>query len=278
MWSFHGQSSSFSRVSLMRSPAIITSVLHVFWLSVLISVSVVLLFHKSSYQMNLSTWRHQSCSVQFLLNEITISCCQRLTVSLSLRVFRYYRGTHGVIVVYDVTSAESFVNVKRWLHEINQNCDDVCRILGERAPSTVRKKNRHCWHFVSRKSEELSPAWFRLSSLRLSHLRNLFLFSVGNKNDDPNSKVVETTDAQKFAEQMGINLFETSAKENINVEEVTRTVSLVCLQTNASCVCVEASGICLVCRAAQLNTWIRECVWMLCYACWWADCVRYFLD
>lgn len=45
-------------------------------------------------------------------------------------------------------------------------------------------------------------------------------FSVGNKNDDPNSKVVETTDAQKFAEQMGINLFETSAKENINVEEV----------------------------------------------------------
>ncbi len=44
--------------------------------------------------------------------------------------FRYYRGTHGVIVVYDVTSAESFVNVKRWLHEINQNCDDVCQILG----------------------------------------------------------------------------------------------------------------------------------------------------
>ncbi|MBN3282238.1 RAB35 protein, partial [Polyodon spathula] len=84
----------------------------------------------------------------------------------------YYRGTHGVIVVYDVTSAESFVNVKRWLHEINQNCDDVCRIL------------------------------------------------VGNKNDDPQSKVVETNDAQKFAEQMGIHLFETSAKENLNVEEM----------------------------------------------------------
>nr|XP_035937862.1 ras-related protein Rab-35 isoform X1 [Halichoerus grypus] len=83
----------------------------------------------------------------------------------------YYRGTHGVIVVYDVTSAESFVNVKRWLHEINQNCDDVCRIL------------------------------------------------VGNKNDDPERKVVETEDAYKFAGQMGIQLFETSAKENVNVEE-----------------------------------------------------------
>ena len=46
-------------------------------------------------------------------------------------IFRYYRGTHGVIVVYDVQSAESFVNVKRWLHEIEQNCDSVNRILGK---------------------------------------------------------------------------------------------------------------------------------------------------
>lgn len=33
-------------------------------------------------------------------------------------------------MVYDVTSGESFANVKRWLHEIEQNCDVVNRILG----------------------------------------------------------------------------------------------------------------------------------------------------
>jgi len=43
---------------------------------------------------------------------------------------------------------------------------------------------------------------------------------VGNKNDCPERKVVETEDAEKFAQQMNIRLFETSAKENINVEEV----------------------------------------------------------
>lgn len=43
---------------------------------------------------------------------------------------------------------------------------------------------------------------------------------VGNKNDAPDRKVVLTEDAQRFADQMNIQLFETSAKDNINVEEV----------------------------------------------------------
>lgn len=95
----------------------------------------------------------------------------------------YYRGTHGVIVVYDVSSGESFANVKRWLHEIDANCDVVNRIL------------------------------------------------VGNKNDDPDRKVVLTEDARRFADQMGIQLFETSAKDNINVEEMFRSVTTLVLKS-----------------------------------------------
>uniref|UniRef100_UPI00398F5462 ras-related protein Rab-35-like n=1 Tax=Pristiophorus japonicus TaxID=55135 RepID=UPI00398F5462 len=96
---------------------------------------------------------------------------------------RYYRNTHGVIIVYDVTNPESFVNVKRWLHEISQNCDTVSKIL------------------------------------------------VGNKNEDPSRRQVEFADAKRFSEQMGIRLFETSAKENTNVEEMFNAVTFMVLKS-----------------------------------------------
>lgn len=55
-------------------------------------------------------------------------------------------------------------------------------------------------------------------------------FSVGNKNDDPDRKVVITEDAQRFAQQMDIELFETSAKDNIRVEEMFLSITRQVLQ------------------------------------------------
>eukprot|EP00008_Paramoeba_atlantica_P014725 CAMPEP_0201474902 /NCGR_PEP_ID=MMETSP0151_2-20130828/386_1 /ASSEMBLY_ACC=CAM_ASM_000257 /TAXON_ID=200890 /ORGANISM="Paramoeba atlantica, Strain 621/1 / CCAP 1560/9" /LENGTH=204 /DNA_ID=CAMNT_0047854839 /DNA_START=165 /DNA_END=779 /DNA_ORIENTATION=- len=42
----------------------------------------------------------------------------------------YYRGAHGIIVVYDISDSVSFNNVKQWLQEIDRYaCESVTKLL-----------------------------------------------------------------------------------------------------------------------------------------------------
>ncbi|KAJ3440158.1 small gtp binding protein rab8 [Anaeramoeba flamelloides] len=83
----------------------------------------------------------------------------------------YYRGTKGIILVYDITNVETFNNIKSWVKEIDTYGENV---------------------------------------------ENLLL--VGNKNDLESKRQVTTKMGQKLAEELGVAFFETSAKNDTNIE------------------------------------------------------------
>merc|ERR1712159_212985 len=84
----------------------------------------------------------------------------------------YYRGAHGIIVVYDVTDHETYDAVERGMTEID-------RFAGPEVNKMI----------------------------------------VGNKCDMVSKKQVDYAEAKGYADGLGINFFETSAKDNQNVEQ-----------------------------------------------------------
>ncbi|KAH3732678.1 small GTP binding protein RAB8 [Pelomyxa schiedti] len=85
----------------------------------------------------------------------------------------YFRGAHGVLIVYDVTNLSSFEKVQYWLKELRPHTSN-----------------------------------------------NVCLALVGNKCDMAPQRVVSPVQGNKLASDLGLKLFETSAKTNVNVTEV----------------------------------------------------------
>ena len=107
----------------------------------------------------------------------------------------YYRGAHGICVVYDVTDMDSFNNVKQWLQEIDRYATEgVNKLLVGNKSDMADKK------VVEYTVAKVRP---RLHSLRLRHL----------------------THQQEFADSLGIPFLETSAKNASNVEQAFLTMA-----------------------------------------------------
>jgi small GTP-binding protein len=84
-------------------------------------------FHESK-----STIGVEFCTKTLIVNNINVKI--QIWDTAGQERFRsitraYYKGSIGVIVVYDVTSKDSFNNIERWIIELEQNIDSRTAIL-----------------------------------------------------------------------------------------------------------------------------------------------------
>lgn len=84
----------------------------------------------------------------------------------------YYKGAHGIVLMFDVTNPSSFINIKNWLIQIKENTSEKVKIV-----------------------------------------------IVGNKIDDESQRKITNEEAKKLCEEYKLELFETSAKNNVGIVE-----------------------------------------------------------
>ena len=105
----------------------------------------------------------------------------------------YYRGAMGILLVYDVSDETSFVNVRNWMRQIDQNAaENVNRVLiGNKCDVDPSERVSCCDSYA-------------LESF------SYFLYSM---------QKIPTEKGKALAAEYGIKFFETSAKLNVNVDE-----------------------------------------------------------
>ncbi len=84
----------------------------------------------------------------------------------------YYKGANGIVLIYDVTNANTFNNIKAWLSQIKEHANEKVKIV-----------------------------------------------IVGNKIDSEETRQVSTEQGEALAKEYDLKFFETSAKNNIGVEQ-----------------------------------------------------------
>ncbi|CAK87929.1 unnamed protein product (macronuclear) [Paramecium tetraurelia] len=114
----------------------------------------------------------------------------------------YYRGAHGIIIVYDITDRESFDSVKMWMSEIDKYTHGIT--------------HRYAQEDVIR-------------------------MLVGNKCDVDDKRAVSYEEGEALAKQLKLQFIETSAKLSTNIEQSFLTIAKNVLEKSQNSIKTESA-------------------------------------
>jgi len=87
----------------------------------------------------------------------------------------YYRGAHGIIVVYDTTDLESFNNVKQWLHEIDRYASENVNKLLVGNKSDLTSKRAVSYDQAKEFADSLGIAFIETSAKNSTNVEKAFM-------------------------------------------------------------------------------------------------------
>jgi Ras-related protein Rab-1A len=106
----------------------------------------------------------------------------------------YYRGAHGIIVVYDVTDTESFDNVKKWLQEIDKNAGEGAQKLLVGNKCDLASKKAVDYGTAKELADEMSMPFLEASAKNSSNVEAAFMaMTSAIKNAHAHVKLSESS-------------------------------------------------------------------------------------
>lgn len=102
----------------------------------------------------------------------------------------YYRGSAGVLVVFDITRRETFLNIKNWFREIDKNADDGCKILLIGNKSDLKERRQVSFEEANKLAKEYDVSYVETSAKNYENVEFIFnklakeiLHSLKNENN-----------------------------------------------------------------------------------------------
>ncbi|KAL0341152.1 UNVERIFIED_CONTAM: Ras-related protein RABD2a [Sesamum radiatum] len=87
----------------------------------------------------------------------------------------YYRGAHGIIIVYDITDQESFNNVKQWLSEIDRYASESVNKLLVGNKSDLADKRAVSYESAKAFADEIGIPFMETSAKNATNVEQAFM-------------------------------------------------------------------------------------------------------
>lgn len=92
----------------------------------------------------------------------------------------YYRGAHGIIIVYDITKQETFDNVKTWLQEIDKFASDNVNKLLVGNKSDMASQRQVDYNTAKEFADSLGIPFIETSAKNSSNVEQAFMKMTGD--------------------------------------------------------------------------------------------------